>query len=375
MLQDKRLGVGVIDGRSIWADDGTAGRLVAAVRGTLGVDQPIAIQSSTSLQHVPYDLDLEPSLSPALRPRLAFALQKLRELVSVASASEAVSGDDITLASWTGAPKTTPEIDHLPADMFQRPEPYEVRRPKQPTYLPFPTTTIGSFPQTPAIRKARLQFKKGSLSAAEYAEKMAVEIGYAVGVQDALGLDVLVHGEAERSDMVECFGVKLDGFVFTEAGWVQSYGSRYVRPPIISGDVSRPEPMTVSEFVIAQGVTKKPVKGMLTGPVTILNWSFPRKDIPRSAQAFQIALALRQEVADLEVAGCHILQVDEPALREGLPLKTERWAKYLDWATAAFRLATGSAAPATQVVTHLCYSQFEDILAAIDALDGENVSV
>jgi 5-methyltetrahydropteroyltriglutamate--homocysteine methyltransferase len=369
--QTKRLGAGIIDGRSVWADDGTAVGLLKSLRAALGDDQLISVQSSTSLQHVPYDVSIEGNVPSHVSQRLAFAVQKLQELVSVAK-HQGTHESIINLQSYTGAPTEGEGLfGGLSKDMFHRSEPYNIRRGKQPSYKPFPTTTIGSFPQTPAIRRARLQYKKGIISEAEYSEKMAVEIGFAVGVQSALGLDVLVHGEAERSDMVECFGTKLDGFVFTEAGWVQSYGSRYVRPPIIAGDISRPRPMTVHEYLIAQGVTNKPVKGMLTGPVTILNWSFPRKDVSRSVQAFQIALALRDEVNDLEKSGCRILQVDEPALREGLPLKMCRWEAYLDWATAAFRLATSVAAPSTQIVTHLCYSEFEDILQAIDALDGK----
>lgn len=369
------MGAGIIDGRSVWADDGTASGLLKSLRTALGNDQVIAVQSSTSLQHVPYDASIERNLPVQVSQRLAFAVQKLHEMVSVAANSRDVNALGIDLQNYTGAPvQDQGLLGGLSDDMFHRSEPYTIRRGKQPSYKPFPTTTIGSFPQTPAIRRARLQYKKGIISEAEYSEKMAVEIGYAVGVQSALGLDVLVHGEAERSDMVECFGTKLDGFVFTEAGWVQSYGSRYVRPPIIAGDISRPRAMTVHEYLIAQGVTsERPVKGMLTGPVTILNWSFPRKDVSRSVQAFQIALALRNEVSDLEKAGCRILQVDEPALREGLPLKMCRWEAYLDWATAAFRLATTVAAPSTQIVTHLCYSEFEDILPAIDALDGKPV--
>jgi 5-methyltetrahydropteroyltriglutamate--homocysteine methyltransferase len=382
-LQNKRLGAGVIDGRSVWADDGTALRLVAALRAHLGHDQAISVQSSTSLQHVPVDLSLETNLPKDLISRLSFAVQKLTELTHVVQEISTLEGgatksfvEPLDLATYTGAPATaTPSAGHFAPEMFNRSENYLTRRAKQPAFPAFPTTTIGSFPQTAAIRRARLQFKKGIISAEEYKERMAAEIGYAVGIQDALGLDVLVHGEPERTDMVEVFGVKLDGFVFTEYGWVQSYGSRYVRPPIISGDITRPEAMTVHEFKIAQAVTAKPVKGMLTGPVTILNWSFPRKDILRSTQAFQIALALRQEVADLEAAGCVILQVDEPALREGLPLKPSRWDSYLDWATAAFRLATSVASPRVQVVTHLCYSQFEDIMKAIDDLQADVLTI
>ena len=395
----KRLGAGVIDGRSVWAATDTNGlALVAALRRALGPDQPMTVQSSVSLQHVPMDLTLEESnLSPALRSILAFAVQKLDEIVRICRRLQEIESHGEYNKEGTPAPldlSTYTTIgsndnkdkynDYLAAkerigrEMFERSLPYPARRPLQPSFHPFPTTTIGSFPQTPEIRRARLLFKQGKISAEEYSERMAAFIGHAVGVQDALGLDVLVHGEPERTDMVECFGIKLRGFEFTLHGWVQSYGSRYVRPPIITGEVTRgADPMTVREYVIAQSVVnnKKPVKGMLTGAVTILNWSFPRKDISRSTQAFQIALALRQEVADLEAAGCGIIQVDEPALREGLPLKERRWEEYLEWATAAFRLSTGCAAPATQIVTHLCYSEFEDIMGAIDALDADVLTI
>lgn len=294
-------------------------------------------------------------------------------MVTLASSSgvEAAS----PLASFGAGYGASESTTTVPEAMYSRSESYEARRGKQPTFAPFPTTTIGSFPQTAAIRRARLQYKRGALSEERYRERIGAEIGYVIGVQEALGVDVLVHGEPERSDMVEYFGLKLDGYAFTEQGWVQSYGSRYVRPPIVAGDVSRAAPMTVHEYALAQALTERPVKGMLTGPVTMLNWSFPRKDIPRSAQAFQIALALRAEVADLEAAGCAIVQVDEPALREGLPLKGARWEAYLDWAVRAFRLSVAGAAPGTQIVTHLCYSSFEDILPAIDAMDADVLTI
>ncbi|KAL4447714.1 hypothetical protein ABPG75_004933 [Micractinium tetrahymenae] len=377
--KNKRLGAGVIDGRGIWADkDGAALRLLGALRDRLGADQPISVQTSTSLQHVPYDLTAEPAGSlPQAPPRpLAFAVQKLAEVVSAAQALAASTPGDIPaldLASFTGAPAA--KAAQLDAGMFSRPEPYEQRRPKQVQYPALPTTTIGSFPQTPAIRRSRLAFKRGRISREEYREQMAAQIGVCIGAQEALGLDVLVHGEPERSDMVEYFGLKLDGCYFTEHGWVQSYGSRYVRPPVIVGDISRPEPMTVHEYALAQGLTSKPVKGMLTGPVTILQWSFPRRDVTRQEQAFQLALALRQEVADLAAAGCRVLQVDEPALREGLPLKKDRHAPYLGWAVDAFRLTTAVAAPEVQIVTHLCYSDFNDILGAISAMDADVLTI
>ncbi|EFN57923.1 hypothetical protein CHLNCDRAFT_141995 [Chlorella variabilis] len=369
--KSKRLGAGVIDGRGIWADQGQAARLVASLRALLGEEQRIA--TSTSLQHVPYDLAAEEVPPAGLARPLAFAVQKLGEVVGTAAAVLGAAPGAIPaldLAAFTGAPGGAPR--ELPADMFRRPEPYAERRPKQVQYPPFPTTTIGSFPQTPAIRRSRLAFKKGRLSQEQYREKMAGEIGLCIGVQEALGLDVLVHGEPERSDMVEYFGLKLGGYHFTEQGWVQSYGSRYVRPPIVTGDISRSGPMTVHEYELAQGLTSKPVKGMLTGPVTILQWSFPRRDATRRQQAEQLALALRDEVADLQAAGC---RVDEPALREGLPLKAGRRDEYLRWAVGAFRLATACAMPEVQVVTHLCYSDFADIMPAIEAMDADVLTI
>jgi 5-methyltetrahydropteroyltriglutamate--homocysteine methyltransferase len=324
---------------------------------------------------VPYDLAAETSL-PASPPRpLAFAVQKLRELSAAAAAlrSGAEAPVLLDLSTFTGAPAASQR--QLAPELFSRSQPYADRRPHQVQYPAFPTTTIGSFPQTPAIRRNRLAYKKGRISAAEYRERMAGEIGFCIGAQEALGVDVLVHGEAERTDMVEYFGLKLDGYFFTEHGWVQSYGSRYTRPPIIVGDISRPAPMTVHEYELAQSLTAKPVKGMLTGPVTILQWSFPRADVSRREQAEQLALALREEVADLEAAGCRVLQVDEPALREGLPLKASRHAEYLHWAVNAFRLATGCASPGVQIVTHLCYSDFEEIMGAIDGLDADVLTI
>jgi 5-methyltetrahydropteroyltriglutamate--homocysteine methyltransferase len=239
----------------------------------------------------------------------------------------------------------------------------------------FPTTTIGSFPQTAAIRAARASFRRGDSAAAEYERQMRAEIAYAVARQEALGLDVLVHGEAERNDMVEYFGEQLDGFAFTRLGWVQSYGSRCVKPPIIFGDVRRPRAMTVAWTSHAQSLTAKPMKGMLTGPVTMLQWSFVRDDQARARTALQIALAMRDEVADLERAGIGIIQIDEPALREGLPLRRGQWNAYLDWATRAFRITAGAAADATQIHTHMCYAEFNDILPQIAALDADVITI
>ncbi|MFA9218475.1 MAG: 5-methyltetrahydropteroyltriglutamate--homocysteine S-methyltransferase [Sphingomonadaceae bacterium] len=239
----------------------------------------------------------------------------------------------------------------------------------------FPTTTIGSFPQTAAIRASRARHKRGELDSADYRRQMLAEIADAVRRQEILGLDVLVHGEAERNDMVEYFGEQLAGFAFTQGGWVQSYGSRCVKPPIIYGDVSRPAPMTVDWTVQAQALTSKPMKGMLTGPVTILQWSFVRDDQPRASTALQIALAIRDEVDDLQQAGIGIIQIDEPAVREGLPLRRSRWQAYLDWATRAFRVSASVAQDATQIHTHMCYAEFNDILPQIAAMDADVITI
>ncbi|MEW5320201.1 MAG: hypothetical protein WDW38_011293 [Sanguina aurantia] len=366
----KTLGAGVVDGRSVWADQaGQATALLSSIRSVLGASAlPLSITSSCSLQHLPYNVALETSMEPGLKARLGFAVQKLKEIVTLAAAS-ATAADTALVAAPV-------EVDmSVDASLFLRPETYAVRRDKQMQFHPYPTTTIGSFPQTAEVRRCRLQYKQGKITEASYREQITGHIAYAIGVQEGLGLDVLVHGESERSDMVEYFGQSLGGMLFTEHGWVQSYGSRYVRPPLIVSDIVYKGAITVREFKIAQSLTPRPVKGMLTGPVTILNWSFPRKDISRKAQAMQLGLAIRQEVAALEAAGCRIIQVDEPALREGLPLKAERWNSYLTWAVDSFRLAVGVAAPATQIVTHLCYSDFQDILPAIEGLDADVLTI
>lgn len=365
---EKRLGAGIIDGRNVWADTGRAAELLAEIKAA-GVSN-VCVQSSCSLQFVPIDLDLEPSLPNDVRRRLAFAKQKLGEIVAVASGKPASS------SKVPGAAAS--ELD-IPDGMFSRAMGYQERRKVQAELHaelpPFPTTTIGSFPQTPAIRAARAAFKAGRIDDEEYRRRIDAYIAHAIGVQEGVGLDVLVHGEPERSDMVEFFGQQLNGMLFTQHGWVQSYGSRCVRPPIIYGDVARPHAMTLREFAVAQGLSKKPVKGMLTGPVTILKWSFPRADVPHRVSAMQLALAIRKEVADLQDAGCSIIQVDEPALREGLPLKRAQWDAYLQWAVDSFRLACSAAAPATQIVTHLCYSEFQDILPAIDRMDADVLTI
>ncbi|KAF8070897.1 5-methyltetrahydropteroyltriglutamate--homocysteine methyltransferase [Scenedesmus sp. PABB004] len=375
----KRLGAGLVDGRSVWADDlPAAAAVLAELAGAHGVTA-ISVQPSAPLQHLPYTTAAEAGHLPAdLLPRLAFAVEKLAALASLASGGVPPAGADAARAWGLPPDGAAAEGGRLPGvdpALLRRAEPYESRRDKQLAFHAFPTTTIGSFPQTPEVRRLRAALRAGHITASAYEASMDAAVAHAIGVQEGLGLDVLVHGESERTDMVEYFGARLTGLAFTLHGWVQSYGSRYVRPPLLTGDVAWAGPMTVREFKVAQGLTKKPVKGMLTGPVTILNWSFPRKDISRAAQAAQLAAALRREVDALQGAGCKIIQVDEPALREGLPLKHDRWEGYLGWAVDAFRLCTGVAAPGVQVVTHLCYSDFEDILPAVDAMDADVLTI
>ena len=374
---DKFLAAGVVDGRNIWR---VRGEEVLPLLRQLVQDVELRLSASCSLQFVPYTATRETALPSPLRGVLAFAEEKLAELVALRDAmTQSHPWDD---SPWAQFRTFAPEDAALrartaaltPAD-FSRAEAYAARRPQQVALPPFPLTTIGSFPQTAEVRQLRARFKRGELSEAAYRAGIDAWIAYTIGVQEGLGFDVLVHGEFERTDMVEYFAEKLTGFAFTQHGWVQSFGSRYVRPPIIYADVTRPAPMTVREFQVASAFTRKPVKGMLTGPVTILNWSFPRADLPRREVAFQIALALRDEIADLERAGARIIQVDEPALREGLPFKPERRAAYLTWAVDAFRLATAGAAAATQIHTHMCYAEFGDVLPAIDRLDADVISL
>ncbi len=385
--QDKRLGVGIVDGRNIWQI--RTDNILPVVSEIQTIASNLSLQPSASLQFVPYDATREKQLPEQLRNVLSFAEQKLQEVRFLA---RTISGDntqmeqelteDLIDANWSAFYQFSPadrsvrnRLKALTAKDFDRSLPYQERI-KQQVQLPaFPTTTIGSFPQTPEVRKLRSQYKKGNLTESEYQQAIDAHIAYCIGLQEGMGMDVLVHGEFERSDMVEYFAERLEGYTFTVHGWVQSYGSRYVRPPIIFGDVSRPQPMTVREFKIAQSYTSKPVKGMLTGPVTMLNWSYPRTDISRKEQAFQIALAIQAEVADLEAAGALFVQVDEPAMREGLPLKQARWNEYLTWATDAFRLSTAIAKPQTQIHTHMCYSEFGDIMESIKQLDADVISI
>jgi len=388
--ESKILSLGVVDGRNIWRTDLDAALAVLKpAYDRLG--ERLWISGSCSLQHVPVDLAYEKALDAEIRNWLAFAVQKLDEIATlkrglmqgidaIAPALEAsrqsVASRDSSKRVRSGAVKR--RMDALSERDARRPSPFAARIQKQRVRLKLPllpTTTIGSFPQTPEIRKARAAFKKGQIGRPAYLEAMHTEIRDAVARQEALGLDVLVHGEAERNDMVEYFGEQLQGFAFTENGWVQSYGSRCVKPPIIYGDVERAAPMTVEWTRYAQSLTKKPMKGMLTGPITMLQWSFARADQPRSKTATQIALALRDEVLDLERAGTAIIQIDEPALREGLPLKKRDWAEYLDWAVCAFRLMSCGVADETQIHTHMCYAEFNDILPAIAALDADVITI
>lgn len=385
------LSVGIIDGRNVWrADLAVLRERLMPLKVRLG--NRLWLAPSCSLLHVPVDLQAETELDEELQSWLAFARQKLNEVVTLARLLDhrATAEDETRLAAATqalDARRASTRIhrgvvkDRLaqvsPSDS-QRISPYAKRAVAQRRELAlplFPTTTIGSFPQTNAIRATRRAYKNAELDVDAYEAKMREEIAYAIARQEALDIDVLVHGEAERNDMVEYFGEQLNGFAFTRFGWVQSYGSRCVKPPIIVGDVSRPTPMTVRWSEYAQSLTDKPMKGMLTGPVTILQWSFVRDDQPRETTCKQIALALRDEVADLERAGISVIQVDEPALREGLPLRQSQWHAYLNWAVESFQLSVAGVEDTTQIHTHMCYSEFNDIIGAIAALDADVITI
>lgn len=388
---DRVISLGIVDGRNIWKNDLRSSLAVAdkAVKA-LGKERVI-ISSSCSLLHTPNDLDQETALDPQIKSWLAFAKQKLSEISLIAKGADQGSdaiAEALKLSEAVVEDRKTSKRIHnegvkadikaiVPA-MASRQSPFATRRQKQQDahHLPsFPTTSIGSFPQTEEIRKARADFKKGTIDAAAYESAMKKEIELVVRFQEKIDMDVLVHGEAERNDMVEYFGEQLEGFTFTKNGWVQSYGSRCVKPPIIFGDVSRPTPMTVKWSTYAQSLTKKPMKGMLTGPITILQWSFVRDDQPRSETARQIALAIRNEVSDLEKAGINIIQIDEPAIREGLPLRRADWKAYLAWAVEAFKLSSCSVKNETQIHTHMCYSEFNDIIESIGAMDADVISI
>jgi 5-methyltetrahydropteroyltriglutamate--homocysteine methyltransferase len=385
------LSLGIIDGRNIWRANLPAllDRLepVVASRGT----DHVQIAPSCSLLHVPIDLDQETDLDPDLKTWLAFSVQKIEELSALGKAlvkgREAVIQQIADSAVAAGTREASPKVHDaavaarvatITPDMARRRSSFDVRRKVQQRALnlpSFPTTTIGSFPQTDEVRKARAARAKGTLSDADYAAFLRKETEAAVRWQEEIGIDVLVHGEFERNDMVQYFGERLAGYAFTKHAWVQSYGSRYVRPPIIFGDVSRPEPMTVDWSSYAQSLTKRPMKGMLTGPVTMLQWSFVRDDLPRDQVCRQIALALRDEVMDLEAAGIGIIQIDEPAIREGLPLRRGDWKTYLEWAVECFRLSASGVRDETQIHTHMCYSEFNDIIDSIGAMDSDVISI
>ncbi|WP_031372603.1 5-methyltetrahydropteroyltriglutamate--homocysteine S-methyltransferase [Lysobacter antibioticus] len=383
---DRVLSLGVVDGRNIWRADLDAALSLARRAG----DRAQWLAPSCSLLHVPTDLELERKLPAPLRHWMAYARQKIEELRLLADAltgSADANRDLATAASARAARLASPLLRNAevrkrlaavePA-MTRRASPYPQRAKVQAQRLGlplFPTTTIGSFPQTAEVRRARAEHKAGKIDDAAYRTFLENETKLCLREQEALGIDVLVHGEFERNDMVEYFGEQLDGFAFTAHGWVQSYGSRCVKPPVLFGDVVRPQAMTVDWTRYAQAQTQRPVKGMLTGPVTILQWSFVRDDQPRADSCRQIALALRQEVLDLEAAGIAIVQIDEPALREGLPLRRADWPAYLAWAGESFRLAASGVGDATQIHTHMCYAEFNDIIEAVAALDADVISI
>ncbi|WP_034949364.1 5-methyltetrahydropteroyltriglutamate--homocysteine S-methyltransferase [Erwinia oleae] len=383
---DWLLSVGVVNGRNVWRADLSS--WFARLQPLIGKRQQLWIGSSCSLLHSPIDLSVETRLDEEVKSWFAFALQKCSELSLLSKALN--NNDPQSLDAWSAPIRARRESSRvhnaavgkrlaaIGAKDSQRNSSYPVRAEaqRQRFNLPaWPTTTIGSFPQTTEIRGLRLDFKQGRLDGSHYRTGIAEHIKQAIVEQERLGLDVLVHGEAERNDMVEYFGENLDGFAFTQNGWVQSYGSRCVKPPVIIGDVSRPEAITVEWAKYAQSLTDKPVKGMLTGPVTILCWSFPREDVSRETIAKQIALALRDEVEDLEKAGIGIIQIDEPALREGLPLRQSDWAAYLAWGVEAFRLNAAVAQDDTQIHTHMCYCEFNDIMDSIAALDADVITI
>ncbi len=386
----KVLSLGVVDGRNIWKTD---------LQATLNWLEPLHqklrerlwLGPSCSLLHVPVDLDNETTMNSEIRSWLAFARQKLEELQLIATAltegRDAIAGElksnaDAIFSRRNSTRVTDPAVREAVAaitpELGQRNSDYQKRSAIQANKLKlprYPTTTIGSFPQTKGIRQTRLKFRKGELQPEEYEARIREEIRHCIQQQEKLGLDVLVHGEAERNDMVEYFGEQLEGYVFSRFGWVQSYGSRCVKPPILFGDISRPKAMTVDWIRYAQSLTDKPLKGMLTGPVTILNWSFVRDDQPRKDTCLQLALAIREEVLDLEQAGVNIIQIDEAALREGLPLRQSDWQTYLDWAIEAFRIAANGVKDETQIHTHMCYSEFNDIIEAIARMDADVITI
>ncbi|MGF1236441.1 5-methyltetrahydropteroyltriglutamate--homocysteine S-methyltransferase [Streptomyces sp. 2-6] len=388
-LPGKRLVAGVVDGRNIWVND--LAKSLSTLGTLLGLADRVDVAASCSLLHVPLDTALERDIEPQILRWLAFARQKTREIVTLAKGlaqgTDSIAGELSANRADLASRETSP-ITHDPAvraraaavteSDARRSQPYAERTAAQRAHLRLPllpTTTIGSFPQTGELRTARADLRAGRIDTAGYEERIRAEIQEVISFQEKTGLDVLVHGEPERNDMVQYFAEQLTGYLATQHGWVQSYGTRYVRPPILAGDISRPEPMTVRWTTYAQSLTERPVKGMLTGPVTMLAWSFVRDDQPLGDTARQVALALRDEVNDLEAAGTSVIQVDEPALRETLPLRAADRPAYLAWATEAFRLTTAGVRPDTQIHTHMCYAEFGDIVRAIDDLDADVISL
>ena len=386
------LSAGVVDGRNIWKTNfRNAIEIVENAIQKLGKDRVI-VASSSSLLHTPHTLASEKKLDLEVADWFSFAVEKAKEVATIAKAvtdgpasvRDALEANAKSMQARASSSRTNNQAvkerqSKVDAQMHDRKSPFPERMAQQKRRLDlplFPTTTIGSFPQTKEIRIQRNKFTKGEITAEEYEKFIEKEIQHVVKIQDELGLDVYVHGEPERNDMVQYFGERLDGYAFTTNGWVQSYGSRCVRPPIVVGDISRPAPMTVKESKYAASISDKPMKGMLTGPITCLRWSFPRDDVHQSVQAQQLALALRDEVVDLEKAGVYVIQVDEPALREGLPLRSgKERTDYLKWAVDAFRLATAGVEDGTQIHSHFCYSEFQDFFYAIAALDADVLSI
>jgi 5-methyltetrahydropteroyltriglutamate--homocysteine methyltransferase len=386
-LNDQTLFAGIVDGRNVWVAD--LEHSLDLLEGLRTHSGELVVSTSCSLLHTPIDLDAETRLDDELRSWMAFAKQKVGEVVTLArglsegQGREAIAAEldandraleDRRNSHRTRNPLVRERVEALTEADSRRESPFDVRSDAQRARLNlplFPTTTIGSYPQTTEIRKARAELRAGDIDETEYEARMKAEIQRVIGFQEEVGLDVLVHGEPERNDMVQYFAEQMEGYAFTENAWVQSYGSRYVRPPILYGDVNRPDPMTVEWILYAQSLTGKPVKGMLTGPVTMLQWSFVRDDQPRGETCEQLALAIRDEVVDLEEAGIGVIQVDEPAIREGLPLRRDRWDEYLKWAVYSFRVATSPVRDETQVHTHMCYSDFGDIMERIQEMDAD----
>ncbi|MEM6821170.1 MAG: 5-methyltetrahydropteroyltriglutamate--homocysteine S-methyltransferase [Verrucomicrobiota bacterium] len=387
--RDKTLSVGIVEGRNIWKNNYDASlEVLQKAIATVGTHR-LWVAPSCSLLHSPITLQNEPKLDEELRSWLAFADEKLievdelRKLLQGNGSQESLDANRSAAASRKSSKRIHDEVVKsrlvaVQASDFDRSSEFVERQLKQREKLglpEFPTTTIGSFPQTKEVRQARAQWKKGALSDADYDQFLKEETAKCVAFQDEIGIDMPVHGEFERNDMVEYFGENLEGFAFTSNGWVQSFGTRYVKPPVIFGDVSRPKPMTVYWSEYAQSLTKRPMKGMLTGPITILQWSFVRDDQPRSVTTQQIALAIRDEVVDLEEAGIAAIQIDEPAFREGLPLRRSEWDHYLDRAVKAFRLSACGVKDDTQIHTHMCYSEFNDIIESIAAMDADVITI